>query len=366
MFILGGHHMIVSALSMQTNIIRIGTRPSPLAKIQARAVGEALRKISADELQIQIVEIITTDDQDRSTAVTQNVPLAVKSVDFTGALDQALLNNEIDAAVHSLKDVPPSSRWCDGLEIACCLPREDPMDVVVSMSVDGYSSIRSLPPNGVRVGTSSVRRQAQILSLRDDLELVNLRGNVEARLDALRIGKVDALILACAGLNRLMSSNRINVENFSDLKWHNLAPEEMLSGACQGIVGVAIRASDASTSDWLSKINDVDASITAAAERSFLDVLDSFRPITYNNDESLEWKGRPPLAALMAKSGNEDDENDSWTFQGMLARPDGSKVLRSVSSAPNCISMNEGKELGEACAKHLLEKAGPDFYQRQD
>jgi hydroxymethylbilane synthase len=344
---------------MQTPTLRIGTRPSPLAKVQARSVAEALRKkISADELQIQIVEIKTKDDQmSRSTASTQSTPLAVKSIDFTGALDQALLNNEIDAAVHSLKDIPPTARWCDGLDIVCCLPREDPMDVLVSL--DGYSSLRDLPPNRTRVGTSSVRRQAQILSLRDDLELINLRGNVEARLDALRDGKVDALILASAGLNRLIHSNHANVHDFNDLKWHNIPSEEMLSGACQGIIGISTRASDTTTSDWLSKINDADASITAAAERAFLDVLDSFRPSTYSNTD-MEWTGRPPLAALMAKNRNEDN---SWTFQGMLARPDGSKVLRSIMNAPTCISMNEGRELGMACAKHLLENAGPEFYK---
>ncbi len=92
----------------------------------------------------------------------------------------------------------------------------------------------------------------------------------------------------------------------------------MLSGACQGIIGIATRASDTTTSDWFSKINDVDASITAAAERSFLDVLDSFRPNTYGNIDR-EWNGRPPLAALMTKSGNEGDkiEDNSWKFQGI-------------------------------------------------
>ncbi len=373
MFNVGSNHNLLAlALTTSRNIIRIGTRPSPLAKVQARAVAEALRKLSTneDELQIQIVEITTSGDQGKSRASTHNVPLAVKSVDFTGVLDQALLNNEIDAAVHSLKDVPPTNRWSEGLKIGCCLPREDPMDVLVSNERDDYSSIHNLPTDGARIGTSSIRRQAQILSMREDLELVNLRGNVEARLEALRSGKVDALILASAGLKRLIANTNKNIhhDKFVDLKWHKLLPQEILSGACQGIVGVAIRSSDKSTSDWLGKIDDEDASITAAAERSFLDKIDSFRPTTYNHKTaSIKWTGRPPLAALMMKSENEGvDTSHYWTFVGLLARPDGSKLLRSSHNMPRNLSRKDAKNIGEACAKQLVEEAGVDFYQRKD
>jgi porphobilinogen deaminase len=169
--------VVVTALSTTATtttpkIIRIGTRPSPLAKIQAKAVAKALQNIltkrSNCEVEIQIIDILTTGDQSpassssssSSPSVVQAQPLAVQSVDFTGALDRALLHNEIDIAVHSLKDIPPSTRWCHGhghgIEIASCLKREDPLDVlVVSMVTTATSTVSnsnseskaSNPPN---------------------------------------------------------------------------------------------------------------------------------------------------------------------------------------------------------------------------
>ena len=395
--------------SKQILKIRIGTRPSPLAKVQTQAVAEALKQewagsglldIHADgdgdgdiDVQIEIVEITTTDDQPTSKASTQNTPLAVRSIDWTGALDQALLNDEIDAAVHSLKDIPPSSRWCEGLEIACCLKREDPTDVLVvykgmstdsnvnvNVNINGALCVENLP-KGARVGTSSVRRQAQLLSIRDDLKLINLRGNVEARLDSLRRGEVDALIVASAGLKRLLASDDDDDDNCNgvcdmDLDWGSISSGEMLSGACQGIIGVTVRSSldddscsdcgdhfSISTFDLLSRINNVDANLAATAERSFLNVLDSFRPRTHE-ETSREWKGRPPLAALFAKSESQSDggATDIWKFEGLLARPDGSKVLRSATTTKHAVSKDDARKIGEACALDLLGQAGHNFY----
>ena len=224
------HISPANSLSTALRSIRIGTRPSSLAKIQANAVADALRKVLSTNqdgasFDISILDILATGDE--IPAKRSDVPLAVQLVDFTGTLDEALLAKEIDIAVHSLKDIPPSPRWVSGIEIAACLERENPGDVLVSPlrgnqngngnrngnqndarnesqgGRDGFKSIQSLP-QGARVGTSSVRRQAQLLHLRKDLELINLRGSVGARITSLEEGTVDVLILAKAGLNRLL------------------------------------------------------------------------------------------------------------------------------------------------------------------
>lgn len=406
-----------SSVTTQQKTIRIGTRPSPLAKIQANAVANALQKIlqySHDDTIIEIIEILSTGDQSQSSASTspgasfssssniQTQPLAVQSVDFTGTLDHALLNNEIDIAVHSLKDIPPINRWRTGIEIASCLEREDPLDVLVLVvpkmkddtgdpSSSSSSSSSSSPdlctiqnlPKGARVGTSSVRRQAQLLHLRNDLELVNLRGNVGSRLNALEDGTVDALLLASAGLNRLIASTGIGTKRqdtdnddglafYPNLCWSDIPAEELLSGACQGIVASTCRSSDSATLKLLGEIDHCDSSIAAAAERSFLDCLDSFRPALYEG--SFEWIGRPPLAALLrrevignasasASKSSRTGGDVGWIFQGILARPDGSRVLKTLERVTGVLSIEDAKTLGRDQAKKLLLEAGSDFYQ---
>jgi hydroxymethylbilane synthase len=405
-----------TATTTTPKIIRIGTRPSPLAKIQAKAVAKALKNIltkkSNCEVEIQIIDILTTGDQSQasssssssspSPSVVQAQPLAVQSVDFTGALDSALLHNEIDIAVHSLKDIPPSTRWCHRhghrIEIASCLKREDPLDVlVVSMVTTATNTVShfnseskaSNPPNyapgegldlciqnlprNARVGTSSVRRQAQLLSMRKDLELINLRGNVGARLKALEDGTVDALLLAAAGLNRLLSNDgggaeagaRKKNQMASNVCWRDIPSEDILSGSCQGIVATTCRSLDSTTLNLLREIDHHDSSIAAAAERAFLDGLDSFRPTLYEG--STEWIGRPPLAALMTKRGLDDDAiekwDSGWTFRGLLARPDGLTVIKTLKTTHGALSIDDARALGKEQAEKLLLEAGPDFYR---
>ena len=361
-----------TAVKSQPTQIRIGTRPSPLAKVQAQAVADLLQKSGADAssrnddksstrasaVQCTIEEIQTTGDYSSRTAGAKDLPLAVQAVDFTGALDDALLNHQIDAAVHSLKDIPPTSRWRQGLYISCHLAREIPQDVLVGR----YSSIESLPPNA-KVGTSAMRRQAQILALRPDLDLINVRGNVETRLGVLRDGSVDALILAQAGLDRLLRSSE-GRDKVNDIPYHPIPSNDILSAACQGIVAVVCRADDSTTRQWMAKINDKDSSIAAAAERSFLDALDSFSPSHYGQDATISWKGRPPLAAFMDKIASKSDEiigREQWTFQGLLARPDGSKVVRE-SQTTDIVSVEAAAKLGRHVAETILQKAGKDFY----
>lgn len=260
----------VGAMATPVTTIKIGARPSSLAQAQARRVEEVL--FLATGCQTKVVAVLTQGDHVGPKADIQSVPLAVISSDFTSTLDNALLAREIDAAVHSLKDIPPTTRWrtkCDCmLEIVCYLPRQDPRDVLVVGS-PAFASIDELPQHA-KVGTSSARRHAQLLAKRPDLELVNLRGNVETRLEALSDGRVDALILAQAGLNRLLQNerdndkdNHINSNSKKKTKllleqhaWHTIPSADMLPAPCQGIVAVVCRMYDTETTDLIETIND--------------------------------------------------------------------------------------------------------------
>lgn len=340
----------------QKNTIRIGARPSPLAQVQAKAVADALDSSSSSKVQTTLLTIRADGDHTAKAAGTQSLPLAVSSVDFTGSLDEALLSGRIDVAVHSLKDIPPTARWRgkDELKMAGHLPREDSRDVLVGP----YKSIADLPPNA-KVGTSSVRRQAQLLGLRPDLNLVNLRGNVQTRLGALEDGTVDGLILAQAGLNRLQQQQSSSASDIIQEGWcHPIPFQDLLSGACQGIVVAVCRADGSVALDYLTQINDSDSSIAAAAERAFLDALDSFSPSKYEGS-SVGWTGRPPLAAHM-----EQTDKGGWRFEGLLARPDGSRVIRERQhSDKKDLSIEEASTIGTTTAEKIMEEAGLDFYQ---
>jgi hydroxymethylbilane synthase len=347
--------------------IRIGARPSTLAQIQARTVLAAMESSAESDISIRFQTSIhkiqaKSDHLDAAKAGIQAFSLAAGAVDFTSALDDALLSNEIDVAVHSLKDIPPAARWKRGLLIAAHLRREDPRDVLVGP----YETVNTLPLNA-KVGTSSARRQAQLLALRPDLMLVNLRGNVETRLHAIKDGKVDALVLAQAGLNRLLNehSNSGELSSWSevlgfkqDQAWHRpITSCDMLGCACQGIVAVVCRANDARTCDLVKKFGNRDAAVAAAAERSFLEILDTFSP----SSVSAPWAGRPPLAALMERRASNCDE---WVFHGLLATPDGSRIMREERTVKDqTLSVEEAARLGTCVAEEILLQAGPDFYK---
>jgi hydroxymethylbilane synthase len=319
--------------------IRIGTRPSPLACVQAEAVAKVLTKADSS-LRVEIVELLTAGDSKGGIQKIQDVPLALRAIDFTGALDAALKNALIDLAVHSLKDIPPTDRWQEGLFISCPLPREDPADVLVGP----YPSLSSIP-RGSTIGTSSIRRQAQLLSIlgKDGVEVRNVRGNLHARLQTLEDGTVDALILAHSGLKRLSLS--------ASIPYYRIPPEEMLPGACQGIVGAVCLDQNDKLKRLLLKQMNHDATIAASAERSFLDCLDSSSP----------WVGRPPLAGLMQRcSGLKGD--GGWVFRGLLARPDGKQVLRASEILSEDCSIEDAVEVGARIGSELLLKAGSNFY----
>lgn len=261
-------------------ILRIGTRPSTLAMAQAQAVAQAWTLQNGGEggkestIQCSIIGISAKGHVPKgsSTAFLQDVPLAMRNdVDFTGALDQALImDHEIDVAVHSAKDLPPSHRWWSNekqhFQITCPLPRQDPSDVLIGP----FSSLHDMmdypdeEENGgktIRIGTSSIRRQAQLWAMwknqnnhsnnknKNKIQVINIRGNIEERLAALQNGTVDALILAKSGLNRLhLFSDNNDHEDDDDhppdpqdspkdiMKMTGIPLDVMLPGLCQGIV----------------------------------------------------------------------------------------------------------------------------------
>ncbi len=236
--------------------LRIGTRGSPLALAQAR---ETQRRLMAAhglaEEDIEIVRITTTGDRisDRPLAEIGGKGL------FTKEIEEALLAGDIHMAVHSMKDMP--AQLPDGLQVAALLPREDARDAFLSPSAN---SIADLPPGAV-IGSSSVRRCAQIVRLRPDLKTVQFRGNVETRLRKLSEGVATATLLAAAGLNRLGLAGRIT----------SLIPmDEMLPAVAQGAIGIEIRHNDDKTRTLLAPINHHETEIAIACERAFLAALD--------------------------------------------------------------------------------------------
>ena len=224
--------ILLASLNLSSGkVLRIGSRSSPLALAQARLVSDAITEANP----FVETEIVGFNAKGDSKGGVQDAPLALQAVDFTGTLDDALHQGDIDLAVHSLKDIPPSHRWehCEEFVISCPLPREDPSDALLGP----YDSISSIP-SGCTVGTSSIRRQAQLRSISRDIKVVNIRGNLKSRLAALEDGSVDALVLANAGLNR---QSRVD-QSLLKFKRTIVPPTALLPGLCQGIVAaVAIR-----------------------------------------------------------------------------------------------------------------------------
>src|SRR6476619_6309255 len=271
--------------------LRIGTRGSPLALVQARMVRSRLAAAAGlEESAIELVVIRTTGDtiQDRPLAEEGGKGL------FTKEIEEALLGRAIDLAVHSAKDMP--TVLPDGLMLAACLPREDVRDAFISRKA---ASLRELP-HGAVVGTASLRRQAMVKRLRPDVSVVPLRGNVETRIRKLEAGEVDATLLALAGLKRL---------GLADKATALLDAAEFLPAVGQGAVTIEARVDDARTRDLLARVDHADTSVALAAERAFLAVLDG--------------SCRTPIAGHAVLDG------DALSFRGMILRPDGSETFET-------------------------------------
>lgn len=300
--------------------LRIGTRGSPLALAQAHEVRDRLAAahgMPADAFEIVVIK--TTGDRILDRPLNQ---IGGKGL-FTREIEDALLGGQIDIAVHSMKDMPVLQPG--GLALDCFLPREDVRDALVS---EGFKSLESLPAGAV-LGTSSLRRRAQLLARRRDIEIVEFRGNLQTRLKKLADGVASATFLAVAGINRL---------SLGDVPATPIATEKMLPAVAQGAIGVERREDDEDTARLLAAIHDHETGLRLAAERSFLAELDG--------------SCQTPIAGLATLDG------DRLSFQGEILRPDGSEVhVGQVSGAAA-----DGAELGRSLARELLAKAGPGFF----
>ncbi len=309
--------------------IRIGTRGSPLARVQADEVRRRLIAANPDlggAGGVEIVVIRTSGDRfvDRPLAEIGGKGL------FTKEIDDALLENRIDLAVHSMKDVPT---WLpDGLVIDCMLAREDPRDALIGRGSGGSGGLASLAPGAV-VGTSSLRRAAQLLWRRPDLTITPLRGNVGTRMEKVRSGVVDATLLAHAGLRRLGQANAATAV---------LEPSQILPAIAQGAIGIECRARDHQLRDLLAQLNDPATATCVATERAFLARLDG--------------SCRTPIAGLAVVDGS-----GGLNLRGLIAAPDGRVVHEDTSHGRSA----DATLIGTALAEHLLDRAGPDFLQAQ-
>ncbi len=303
---------------MTPQLLRIGTRGSPLALAQANQVRDRLIEAHPGRPPPELRVIKTTGDQvtDRPLADVGGKGL------FTKEIEQALLDGAIDIAVHSMKDV---ETWLpDGLAVDCFLPREDPRDTLL-----GAASIGALP-EGARVGTASLRRSAQLLAARPDLTITLMRGNVGTRLDKLAAGEVDATLLAVAGLKRLGRADAIGAV---------LEPAEFLPAVAQGAVGIERRAADTQTAASLALLNDRPTALCVAAERAMLAALDG--------------TCRTPIGGLATLDG------DRLTLDGMLVWPDGSGMQRVQQAGAS----GDAVAIGNAVGQELRRRAGPKFFE---
>lgn len=304
---------------MQARIIRIGTRGSPLALAQAHEVRARLKAAHAltDEA-FAVVIIKTSGDriQDRPLAEVGGKGL------FTKEIEDALLACEIDLAVHSMKDM--QTALPAGLSIAATLPREDVRDAFISLK---YRTLAEMPQGAV-VGTSSLRRQAQVKRLRPDLQVVGFRGNVQTRLKKLEEGVADATFLACAGLHRLGFAERITCP---------MPTETMLPAVAQGAIGVEIRADDEESAELITPLNHEPTAICVTAERAFL--------------ARLEGSCRTPIGGLA------ELDTGTLTFRGIILTPDGLESHETRRSGPAASAMR----LGDEAAAELLSRMGPVF-----
>lgn len=300
--------------------LRIGTRGSPLAL--AQAVETQTKLMTAwdwPEEAFEVVVIQTSGDriQDRPLRLVGGKGL------FTKEIEEQLLDGSIDIAVHSMKDMPIAQP--DGLVLDTYLPREDVRDAFISPSAYSIASLTQ----GARVGSSSLRRRAQLMHVRPDLDVVEFRGNVQTRLKKLTEGVAICTFLAMAGLNRL---NMVHIATLP------IEPEDMLPAVAQGAIGIERRSNDSVTAALLEPLHHATTGQRLAAERAFLTALDG----------SCE----TPIAGLATLEGSE------LLLRGEVLRPDGSEKLSGERRG----AIGRGAEMGYDLAQDLLSQAGPEFF----
>jgi hydroxymethylbilane synthase len=311
---------MTDTLPTPTKPLKIGTRGSPLALAQAYETRERLGiAFDLPNEAFEIVIIKTTGDRVLDRPLKD---IGGKGL-FTREIEDALLRGDIDTAVHSMKDMPVDQPA--GLVLDTYLPREDVRDAFISPRVSGLAELAA----GTVVGTSSLRRRAQLLYKRPDLQVVEFRGNMQTRLKKLDDGVAEATFLAMAGLNRMKIPN---------VPMTAIEVDEMLPAVAQGAIGVERRVDDVATADLLAAIHDGPTGQRLAAERAFLSALDG----------SCE----TPIAGLAELDGT------TLRLRGQVLRPDGSESIADDVT----VSISDGAEAGRAMAKKLLAEAGSGFF----
>ncbi len=300
--------------------LRIGTRGSPLALAQAHETRARLAAAHGlPEAAFEVVVIKTTGDRVLDRPLSE---IGGKGL-FTKEIEDALLDGGIDIAVHSMKDMPTDQP--DGLAITCYLPREDVRDAFVTL---GEATLAGLPAGAV-VGTSSLRRRAQLRHRRPDLNVVEFRGNVQTRMRKLSDGVAEATFLAMAGLRRL---------GMDDIAKAPIAPEDMLPAIAQGAIGIEQRLDDDRVSAMLAAIHDGPTGLRLAAERAFL--------------KGLDGSCQTPIGGLAELDG------DRLRLRGEILRPDGSECLTHALDG----AVPDGARIGAEAAAALRGRAGPGFF----
>ena len=301
-------------------ILKIGTRGSKLALAQSQWIKKRI-ETKYPHIQVELVKIKTTGDKILNSPLSR---IGGKGL-FVKEIEEALIREEIDVAVHSMKDVP--ARLPVALTLSTFPEREDPRDALISI---GDRTLEELP-QGSGVGTCSLRRAAQLLHLRPDLNMVPLRGNIETRLRKLRSGDLQAIILATAGIKRLgLATNITQV----------ISPEQILPAIGQGALGLEVRRDDENTINLLDFLNHKKTEVTIRAERAFLN--------------ELEGGCQVPIAAFARLNGK------NLRLEGMVAELDGSKIIRDELSGEK----DRAEEIGIELARRLLNSGADKILKR--
>jgi hydroxymethylbilane synthase len=308
-------------LPTPTTPLKIGTRGSPLALAQAHETRARLSQaFDLEESCFEIIVIKTTGDRVLDRPLKE---IGGKGL-FTREIEDDLLSGRIDIAVHSMKDMPTEQPT--GLILDTYLPREDVRDAFVSLTKDSMDALEA----GQKLGSSSLRRKAQLMLARPDLEVVEFRGNVQTRLKKLEDGVADATFLAAAGLNRL---------GLSHIAKSFLDPDVMLPAVAQGAIGIERRSEDTRVAEILSAIHDTPTGQRLAAERAFLRGLDG----------SCE----TPIAGLAELNGS------TLRLRGEVLRPDGSEAINDDQSCP----IEDAEILGSEMARKILNSTPSNFFE---
>lgn len=304
---------------MSSHTIRIATRASKLALWQAEHVASLLSEAHAD-LTVEIVHVSTIGDRDQTEPLANMGGTGV----FTREVQHALLDGRADVAVHSLKDLPTQVTTRE-LFLAAIPEREEVSDVLVLSADSKQEADLAKLPEGARIGTGSMRRQAQLLHYRPDFKVSSIRGNVETRLRKLDSGEYDAIVLAYAGLKRLKLEDRISLV---------LGPPLMLSAVGQGALGLECRASDQAARDYLAALNNPTTAAAATAERALLN--------------ELKAGCHAPVGTNSHLAGN----GEELTLEGVVLSTDGQERLYAQSTG----QLNDAEQLGRELARELLSQ----------